>query len=420
MSLGRTAYSVTLPLNSLGGIENIESIEMRRREYHHEMCIVRARNQPSLGLRSGDPITVTASGAAGGSEKFVGYIDHVRDHQAVDTKHRHTDLVCVGPTWHMQQPRQRVWKNMTISAIARKICSDYQLTIDCEDATLARTHNQASESDWAFLVRLAKMYGYVMWPTLTVVHFQTRTRGLDAKNKAAPQLQFEPPALGITSDVYEFKTIVGDSPQTGGKAQRLMQTVDASTSQVVSNKDDGAPTVATRQSSTAGLFDEYMTDSIAVSATDLAAQIKGAQEHHLWVYKAKAETRGIAGIQPTSVIYFINVDNQWDGYWTVLGVHHTFTQNFQDVMHLELGTNSLGAPVSNYTPGTVPIAINASQSVPTPSASLSAPTVLLPQTDGRGTKANPLKWRGSPANLDASAPEPPTSSRATKRLRANA
>lgn len=421
MSAGKTSVAVTLPISVQSDLQGILSAEFIRHEYHHEICVVEVFNQKNLGLRSGDPVVVTANGSSGhGPETFIGYFDHLKDHLNVEEDARLTKLVFVGPTWYMQQKRQKTWKNMTISGIARAICAKYNLTIDCENTTLRLTLHQAGESDWEFLCRIAKTYGYLVYPKQTIVHFITRTRDLERKSKNAPYFSYGKPGDAQPTQIYKFEPTVGDSPAVSNKKVRVMQTVDPVTGKIISAYSDGGPVSTSRRDSTSGIFQHFDSGTVAQSAADLTAKVQGARDTDMWTYRAETELLGQPNAGPGDVYYLDGLDDDWSGYWTVISAKHKYDSNFTDVMEVCLGTNSLGAPVTGYVANTTSV-IPTTQRVPTSSYKLVVPpgafSVALNNT--RATSANPIHWQGTPASLDPLPPEKRIPKASLKRIRHN-
>jgi hypothetical protein len=70
--------------------------------------------------------------------------------------------------------KRRTWTNMVDSEIASSIASEYGWTADVEETTTLYEHvMQANESDWKFLDRRARIYGYQVYVEDGTLHFHS-------------------------------------------------------------------------------------------------------------------------------------------------------------------------------------------------------------------------------------------------------
>lgn len=408
--MASTSVDVTLPFNSLGALNGVTSATLRRREFHHEMLIVETFNQnaTSLDLRTGDPVSAVLKGHAQPSTTFVGYVHEMRSKVHAQQPRTH-QVICVGATWVMKQPQQRVWQNTTISNIARTILREHNLTADVEDHdTVLPQVNQAAESDWAFLCRLAQEYGYICYPTGVVVHFHSRGRDLNRKQRAAYVLEYSHESFGQRSPVHEFNPRLSDTPEAG-KARSIIRNVDPRTGREWAYSDDGSPDSPTRQDSRAAIFNRYLTDTVANYPSEAQTRLLGKQDRDIWNHKATAVLDGYTGTMPSSVLYLKGLKGNYDGYWNVIAVDHVYNNRDAYRMHATLGINDLGAPLAAALPGVLVQVDTDRLPAAAPTAMLVAPGGLsAPELLANRGGPDGMRWRGGTATL-----EPPTAEKRT-------
>jgi phage protein D len=343
-----TSISILLPNNSNPVITNVHKATLRRWEYQHEILSVSLLSVPlrSLGLRTGDPVVATLKGLDSAPMEFVGYLHEPTDTLSVTAgAQRTTSLLFVGPTWLMKEPVQKVWTDVTISEIARAIIAKHGLAADVEDSSVRLPQiSQAGESDWQFLCRIARRYGFVLYPTGVTVHFHSRLRDVVQNAGLAPVLRYETFPHATSTEIFNFTAKLSEAKSdTVGKARRVYTTVDPASGDTWSVSDDGVPATGYRAFSPPATFSDFTTP-VATSPGDLQARLAGKQQETMWNHRAESELIGIGDTQPTNSLYLTNLGGDYDGLWTVLGVEFAFEYTGMFRMRCDLGTESLGVP----------------------------------------------------------------------------
>ena len=369
--MSQTSASVSFPLHNAAPRAQVEEAVLRSWEFEHEMLIVTFRGATSqqIGVRTGDPVAATVKGANRLPMTFVGYVQRVVDKATQEPKTpRRVVVYCVGPTWPLKNGRTKVWRNLTISEIAAQILREKRLTADIEPHPVRLPMvNQVGESDWSFLVRLAKQYGYVLYPTGTVVHFHSRSRDENNSRALARGLTYRPREDPVPSGIWSFTPILdetGAGTEGGGKLTRIAAAADPRTGATISYRDTGVPSDPVRNSAPPAIFQVYDHSIQAGSFTEMQAKVEGSKERSRWYLQAEAELYGYPDMRPTSVLYLDGLGGGYNGYWTIIGIEHPlrpFDVPNHYLARVLLGTNSLGRPIVgskpqgySYLPGITP------------------------------------------------------------------
>lgn len=349
--MAQTFVDIRFPFNQAQALTGaINSVILHRREYQHEMLVVDVWRQKGKNLRltSNSPVAARLKGVGQQPIAFVGYVHSVRE---IVLKNRDRDhlhrITCVGPTYRMKDGRQRTWRSVTISDVARTLCREYRLESVIEDHShRIDTLHQVGESDWQFLCRIARQYGYVVYAVGSTLFFHSRDYEATAKRSRAHLLTYADMHDG-RSQIHTFDGKFAESNtanREGHKARRTYGGVEIATGKVFSSVDSGLPTTSDRSTSMYGQFAEFSPGTVATNAAEAQAKLVGARDLTRWSYLAEAETDGRRDVAPTSVVYLNNLDNGYDGYWTVIGVEHRFDHKYHYHMCVTLGTDSLGTP----------------------------------------------------------------------------
>lgn len=406
--MASTSVEVTLPFNSAPRLDRVTAAVLRRREYTHEMLIIDCYNQnaTSLDLRTGDPISAVLKGSAQAPDTFVGYVHEVRSKVSKNDP-RTFRIICVGPTWVMKDEKQRIWPTTTISDLAHTILRENNLTADIEISNVMVPQlNQSGESDWAFLCRVAKAFGYVCYATGVVVHFHSRRRDLDQQRRGAVLLEYAQESFGKRSAIHKFEPQISDTLEAG-KVRRTIRNVDPRTASQWAYTHDGTPAVPTRLESRAAIFNEFVTDQVSDTPQEVQVRLQGMQDNSMWNHRATAVLDGYTGTAPTSVFYLKGLKGNFDGYWTILHADHIYSNRDNYRMECRIGTNDLGAPIDSAIPGTL-ISIETDR-VPTVPVGvqlvvpggLSVPELLAARGGPEG-----MRWRGQVSSVNPPAPSP--------------
>lgn len=392
--MAETSVDLVFPFNALRSVSNIYRATLRRREFSHEMLIVRTWGYTTqqLNVRTGDPVAAHLKGRGDIPVEFVGHVHHISEDNHPMEQERATEhtIVCVGPTFKMKNGRQKIWKNMLPSDIARQILREHRLTADVENSPMRLTFHQAGESDWSFLCRLANQIGWVVYPVGPVVHFHSRDRDTIHNIRSATKLVRSGADSGWDRppEIREFCPRLGDIEQPGtAKGQRIVRGVDPRTAQIVSNQHTGKPTLPTRTSAQPGALTIYEKGVVANSGYLAQARSHGSALRGKWSYTATATSVGIGRTKPTDTLYLEGLRGGYDGYWTVIGVDLIYESKAYFFMETELGTDSLGSSKVGKPSGLAAVS-------GTPKRT-STPVLVYP--GGPVAQAASLQGRGGPA-----------------------
>lgn len=347
--MAETFADIRFPYNKAGqlgaGNASVNDVRLRRWEYQHEVLVIDAwkADGSALGLKSNAPISARIKGRNASPLSFVGYVHSVRDKVTANrASKRMQRIICVGPTYRMKNGRQKVWRNVTISDIARSLCQQYRLhgVIENHPLRLKSVH-QAGESDWAFLCRVAKTYGYVVYPVGTTLYFHSRDYQQSTRLQRAHLLTYADEHAGRTQ-IWNFDAKFSETQDFDDrKAQRVNANVLPNGGEFVFGHD-GLPVSRTRSDTHPGQFLHYDTTTVNDSLAMAKAKAKGASERTRFTYLADAEVDGKPDTAPGSLLYLDKMNNGYDGHWTVIGVEHVFDSKHHYHMNVQIGTDSSG------------------------------------------------------------------------------
>lgn len=345
----------------------IWSASIKQNRYTHDMgkIVFRDWNLPDKIYIPGTPLAIKLINN-GITKVIPGYINHIRKTQT--TGKRFTELVFVGASFRMKQKTQKVYKNVTVSQVARQIAKKYRLAADITNHKRVFPQlAQHGESDWEFLTKCAKKAGYLFRVDGITLVFKPIDEDYTFLRNQAPTFTMADSAKMFGSTLYSFVPIIGEHtpfPEST-KASKAYKGINPITKKIHSITNPKSKTK--RKISKPAIFDSFDTDTVVPSFDIAKSHAEAFSEMNKFPYRGEAEVFGTPDIIPGSPVYFTGIGSEYNGYWIALSVEHIITTEtpffYKYTTNLEVGTDSLG-PANTWNGEIVSPPINARTASP--------------------------------------------------------
>lgn len=325
------------------------AMTVSQREFHHDLVVshIPIEQAGSRRYETGTPVDIRW-GTSDPSQvnRFYGYVHHTEPVYTRGGDQGRTQtlkLVCIGASYLMKQPRQRVWKGRNISSVVREITNEAKFSGDVQPHNVVwESLTNPGVSDWAFLVQQAHRAGYTFFTANTDVQFYDRMSRFRRLQRSAPIFTAIQPDGPPGDNVYSFHVVVGETtPDGGNQSIRSVQGVNPRFAEIVRSVDRYGTPVQEQlaQTSFAPQFLKFETDQVVQSLATADAVLQGLSRKNRWHYVAKAEVVGVPSIRQGSPVFFEGLGPRDSGYWYVEGVEHVVRPNDYR-MYLDLGRDS--------------------------------------------------------------------------------
>jgi phage protein D len=328
--------------------QRVHSFVLHQDRYAHEFATLNLRDWDVQysNVKPGDPVKCALRGVDG-SREFVGYIHSIRP--VITPKTKTTEIDIIGASYVLKQPHQRVFQNVTADKVVQQIASANNFALDFD--THPRVYSQLVQpgiSDFQFLSRLAQQCGYTFWVENTTIHFKGLLKDFNDYKSTAQNFVMRQSGDPKGHSIYSFNLTLGESIKYFDAQKSAVQVggvdVTSGKSSIVTNQI--RPTSINTKFTTE-FFDNYKTDIVAPSASDVVYEAKAADERNRFAYRAQIEVIGTPNISPDQPIYLTGLGPDYSGYWVVLATQHHIVETAQNVFKyttkLQIGSDSLGS-----------------------------------------------------------------------------
>jgi len=343
--------------------KRITSFVLHQDRYAHELATVKLRDWDVQysNIKPGDPVECVLRGVDG-TQDFVGYIHSIRPH--VTPKTRETEIDIIGASYTMKQPKQRVFENTTADKVVKQIAAEHNFAIDFEPHP--RVYSQIVQpgiSDFQFISRLAQQCGYTFRVENTTIHFKKLITDFHSYKGTCQNFVMRQTGDPKGHTIYSFNLTLGESIKYFDAQKSAVQIggVDPQTATATILTNQIRPTTINTEAVTE-FFDNYKTDVVAPSATDVEYEAKAADDRNRLSYRAQIEVIGTPNICPDQPVYLTGLGPDYSGYWVVVAAQHhiveTSQNTFKYTTKLLIGSDSLGSanPLSpNFVAAPSPI-----------------------------------------------------------------
>ena len=250
-------------------------------------------------------------------------------------------VVCLGASFDMKAKKNRVWDVTNLPAVTTILAHEYHYTCEVPASSFTPPRLlQSNESDWAFLVRVATMSGFV------VNCDNTHIRVWDPMNSLGRETSFHalvvagsPDNPKVTNSPGIILSMQGPFGQVTPRGSNNDKTLDV----LDSDGNLFAPIYPTESSGLGRGLSKRFTDTLNVMAPDLASAqaIVRSHKNNSFSLHATLECTGTAGIVPGGVVNIDKFDAKFDGLWFVRSVKQTvtFDKFFTEVEVVKDSTN---------------------------------------------------------------------------------
>jgi hypothetical protein len=317
-----------------------QRLTLIQREFCHEVCSVLIETETDAASRydTKTPISIDW-GLSGKVSTFYGYVHHSQPIAVAGQRAENKlKLICVGATYPLDDEAQRVWRNVTVSQVAREILDDVKLSGHVADHPQGwSTLSQAGESSWNYLASLAQKVGWTMAPVNTDVHFHDPLWNIMRMKQTAAQYTFG--SKIPEQQILVFSPVSGETtPGFGAKANRTIYGIDPMSVKPFATTVGGINAY--------GLGDVYadpvvssFSSASAAGVAEAGSILVGEAKKNRWYIQARAEVSGSTRLRPGVLVSIDGINPRHNGYWYVLAVEHEVTGDGM-TDHLVLGRDS--------------------------------------------------------------------------------
>lgn len=313
----------------------IKQVDISNTEGRHEMARITTQlTKTQIDRFINKPISFTY-GRRSANNNFYGYVVSITPNREYQ-KDTFVDIMCLGPTWLMQNGSPRFVRNATAPSLFAQIVTSYNLGAQIDSHFYSwPALAQSDESDWEFLKTLAARIGYVIYNYRGVVRLVKPLRVLLETPVYQSYIKGDD-VLDQTRELLDWTATT--------QSLRLRENIKP-----VFGYFDGEVATA---SSAAVTFPSRIRTDTPIRNRDMATAYSNAWDNRIdfWNQQAEARINGNARVVPgTNIAVQVSGrragKNDYDGVWMVRGVKHTLTHSsFQT--QLDLARDSTQNPVN--------------------------------------------------------------------------
>lgn len=298
-------------------------------ENQHDMCVIDMRGIPPKAITDylDRGVRVSLRNGPGRHQIFCGYVHYIetesvtRDGLINRSPFQNASIVCLGASSVMKDEKQKVWKDISIGLLAQHLAKTYEFSLDVKtDPYVYSRLVQKSESDWAFLVRVAELYGcrvsvhgthmHVWDPFKAIGRLPSFTKLLTTRNN----LDLAP---GM---ILNFKGTFGLETPNGKSTDYKVVSLDSNGTLVSLSSSANPPETWTG-------YEKRTKYNRMVTGTpqnvDEARYTLEVLSRESRAFNATVEITAGAGIVPGGVVEVTEYNSNFDGLWYVNKVMHT-------------------------------------------------------------------------------------------------
>ena len=288
-------------------------------------------------LKTKTPVKVTWKTGNGITGEFHGYVWSVKRTRAAQLE-QNIEVVCLGTSFDLKTPRQKVWANRTVSEVVSEIAKRNKLKPVVTQSSVRYSQlSQHGETEWEFLKNLADKTGYAVYIKGTSLYFKSIDDIIEKCMGTIPILFFENPHIApfsapIERTLDKFEPEYGDyltRPGMEKNSSKTVSGVDPVKAVSFKNTQSTTATKKLKTNKTPVLFEEVSVNRVANSKEVSKATAEARAAKARFTIPAYFEGQGDPRISPYSLVEIEGIDSTSDGYWLVKKVTHTFGQNGQ-------------------------------------------------------------------------------------------
>lgn len=323
---------------------DLKRVSVMQHEFRHDVmaAVVEFTDDDQESFKTGTPVEVTW-GRSTRQETVYGYLHHpetLGSRTEAGRQYQAVKLVCIGTTFPMNEPRQRIWHQRSIPSIVVEVLDSMKLSGRVQpDHRVWGTLAQSGISDWEFIVGLAQKLGWSLTVQNTEISFGPPLEQFHDLAVTAPLFTAKNSRFAPDGGLLEFHIISGETTPDGGvKAVRRMTGVDLRTGDEFYLQSQGLAGYQLGTRASTPVFSRFETISTE-SLSEANATLQGLTGKNRWYIQATAEVQGRANLRPGQFVALHGIGQKHSGYWYLQGVEHEL-HGASYTAHLSLGRNA--------------------------------------------------------------------------------
>jgi phage protein D len=297
-------------------------------EGKHDVCAIRVRGLHPKAITDyiDAPVRVSLSSGPGRRQEFCGYIMYVEPTSITkagfinQSPFQEANLVCFGVSMLMKETVSRVWNNLSVTAIAQFIADKYSFSIDVKKSTYTFPRIvQAVESDWAFLNRVAEMYGMRMSVHGTHMHLWDPADSVGRRPSFMRLLSTRKNLDAVPGTITKFNGSFGYVTPDGAGATYQVASIDSTGK--ITTTSNGVMVESTLSGQPRLTKFNHLVSETPQNIAEAELQIK-SQTLKQFAFNATIEIIAGAGVVPGGIVFLDEYNSNFDGIWYVKSVQH--------------------------------------------------------------------------------------------------
>lgn len=357
MAIALAPVTYQIQVNGLTLATNPLDVEYRQAWGKHELFFVRLEyprlypNINSLPLwPSNAPVQIKWGRGSGNTGTFYGYVNHHAVKSSADSGSRafQVTYTLIGTSKPMNSHKTRAWGQASPTYMAKQIAAEQGLrAVLTSTSWVADYEVQSSESDFAFLNRMAAKYGFRFSVSGGTLYFIDPAVVLAGSSSQGIPIFEMNKSFSWQDTIRCLEKIEGDNIPGSEQATRLVSGVDQNT---------GVPFTVIA-SGTSGQSMTKIQDGYVASTVAEAQVMADAWHSHTQFYvQASAELFGNSLLYPGKLVYLRGsaLPGDTSGLWMVSEASHllrhsgtTYTVLDKFVTRVKLIRNASGATQPN-------------------------------------------------------------------------
>jgi hypothetical protein len=307
---------------------SVTEYELTLSENKHDMLVVTMAGIPPLAVTDyiGAPVSFSLGSSPGRSQTFNGYVSytepvtHNRDGVVNDSPIQLARLYCLGASYVMKEINSKVWDYPTLENVVTEIANRHHFSIDYpKDSYNPVRLVQSMESDWSFLNRVCKAFGYSFNVHGTHIHIWDRLK----TSGRLPSFHRATTSNKVQSNqpfsVLNFEATLGRISSSSNASKSLITVLD-NQSNIHTVTSDGTEFTPGLSS-----LNKLFKKPLYYSAASLEEGLRtvDSQDKYSPIYNATMRVLYGAGAVPGGIVDLRGYSSEFDGMWYITEVKHS-------------------------------------------------------------------------------------------------
>ena len=302
--------------------------ELTLSENKHDMLIVNLAGIPPLALTDyiGSPVRFSVGSSPGRGQAFNGYVAytepvvHSRDGFVNKSPIQLARLYCLGASYVMKEINSKVWDYPTFGTVVTEIAERHRFSIDYpKDAYRPVRLVQSMESDWTFLNKVCKSFGYSVNVHETHIHIWDRLKAFGRFASSHIAIPGNKVQSNQPFSIINFEATLGRVSSSTSGSKSIITVLD-NQNNIHTVTSDG-----TEFSPGSNNLNKLFKKPLYYSAASLEEGLKtvGSQDKYGPVFNANMKVLYGAGAVPGGIVDLRGYSSEFDGIWYITDVKHS-------------------------------------------------------------------------------------------------